>query len=71
MGSAENKNLFLHPSRSPDARKTNRCGAPCAVRASNPGTWFEEPGGGGFNAARNLARLGFQVTMISPRGGDP
>lgn len=39
--------------------------------ASNPGTWFEEPGGGGFNAARNLARLGFDVTMISPRGGDP
>jgi sugar/nucleoside kinase (ribokinase family) len=42
-----------------------------APGASNPGTWFEEPGGGGFNAARNLARLGFQVTMISPRGGDP
>jgi len=39
--------------------------------ASNPGSWFEEPGGGGFNAARNLARLGFDVTMISPRGGDP
>ena len=39
--------------------------------ASNPGTWFEEAGGGGFNAARNLARLGHRVTMISPRGGDP
>jgi sugar/nucleoside kinase (ribokinase family) len=39
--------------------------------ASNPGSWFEEAGGGGFNAARNLARLGFDVTMISPRGGDP
>lgn len=38
--------------------------------ASNPGTWFEEPGGGGFNAARNLARLGFDVRLISPRGGD-
>ena len=38
--------------------------------ASNPGTWFEEAGGGGFNAARNLARLGFDVRMISPRGGD-
>lgn len=39
--------------------------------ASNPGSWFEEAGGGGFNAARNLARLGHDVRMISPRGGDP
>jgi pseudouridine kinase len=39
--------------------------------ASNPGAWIEEPGGGGFNAARNLARLGYAVRMISPRGGDP
>ncbi len=38
--------------------------------ASNPGSWFEEAGGGGFNAARNLARLGHAVTMVSPRGGD-
>ena len=38
--------------------------------ASNPGAWLEEPGGGGFNAARNLARLGHAVRMISPRGGD-
>ncbi len=38
--------------------------------ASNPGAWFEEAGGGGFNAARNLARLGFDVRLISPRGGD-
>lgn len=38
--------------------------------ASNPGRWIEEPGGGGFNAARSLARLGLKVTMISPRGGD-
>ncbi len=38
--------------------------------ASNPGAWFEEAGGGGFNAARNLARLRHEVTMISPRGGD-
>ncbi|WP_275782855.1 carbohydrate kinase family protein [Pararhizobium gei] len=38
--------------------------------ASNPGSWFEEAGGGGFNAARNLARLGLAVTMVSPRGGD-
>lgn len=38
--------------------------------ASNPGHWFEEAGGGGFNGARNLSRLGHQVTMIAPRGGD-
>ncbi|MCA1369877.1 carbohydrate kinase family protein [Bradyrhizobium sp. BRP14] len=38
--------------------------------ASNPGRWFEEAGGGGFNAARNLARLGHRVRMIGPRGGD-
>jgi pseudouridine kinase len=38
--------------------------------ASNPGGWIEEPGGGGFNAARSLSRLGLTVTMISPRGGD-
>ncbi|MDS7597344.1 carbohydrate kinase family protein [Agrobacterium tumefaciens] len=38
--------------------------------ASNPGHWMEEAGGGGFNAARNLSRLGFAVRIISPRGGD-
>jgi sugar/nucleoside kinase (ribokinase family) len=38
--------------------------------ASNPGRWMEEAGGGGFNAARNLSRLGFDVRIISPRGGD-
>ncbi len=38
--------------------------------ASNPGSWFEEAGGGGFNAARNLARLGHSVSMVSPLGGD-
>lgn len=38
--------------------------------ASNPGRWHEEPGGGGFNAAQNLARLGNQVQMVSVRGGD-
>lgn len=38
--------------------------------ASNPGSWMEEAGGGGFNAARNLSRLGFQVRIIAPRGGD-
>lgn len=40
------------------------------VGASNPGAWMEEAGGGGFNAARNLSRLGFQVRIIAPRGGD-
>ncbi|MBB3591089.1 sugar/nucleoside kinase (ribokinase family) [Rhizobium sp. BK529] len=51
--------------------RRGRISGETAPGASNPGTWFEEPGGGGFNAARNLARLGFDVTMISPRGGDP
>ncbi len=41
-----------------------------APGASNPGTWFEEAGGGGFNAARTLARLGHTVHMVSARGGD-
>jgi sugar/nucleoside kinase (ribokinase family) len=38
--------------------------------ASNPGRWFQEAGGGGFNAARGLARLGHDVSMVAPRGGD-
>jgi len=38
--------------------------------ASNPGHWETEIGGGVFNAARNLARLGHQVTLVAPRGGD-
>jgi sugar/nucleoside kinase (ribokinase family) len=38
--------------------------------ASNPGRWREEPGGGGLNAALNLARLGNAVSMVSMRGGD-
>ena len=38
--------------------------------SSNPGSWFEEAGGGGFNAARNLALLGHDVSMISVSGGD-
>jgi len=38
--------------------------------ASNPGQWFEEAGGGVFNAARNLSRLGRRVRLIAPRGGD-
>ncbi|MGV3552502.1 carbohydrate kinase family protein [Rhizobium sp.] len=41
-----------------------------APGASNPGTWKEEAGGGAFNCARSLARLGHAVTMVSPRGGD-
>ncbi|SCW57987.1 Sugar or nucleoside kinase, ribokinase family [Rhizobium mongolense subsp. loessense] len=51
--------------------RRGRISGETAPGASNPGAWFEEPGGGGFNAARNLARLGLDVTMISPRGGDP
>jgi sugar/nucleoside kinase (ribokinase family) len=51
--------------------RRGRISGTTAQGASNPGSWFEEAGGGGFNAARNLARLGFDVTMISPRGGDP
>lgn len=38
--------------------------------ASNPGQWFEEAGGGVFNAACNLSRLGRAVRLIAPRGGD-
>ncbi len=38
--------------------------------ASNPGCWIEEAGGGGFNAACALARLGHSPTVISMRGGD-
>lgn len=38
--------------------------------ASNPGGWFVEAGGGAFNAARNLSRLGHAVRLVSPRGGD-
>ena len=38
--------------------------------ASNPGRWQTEAGGGAFNAARNLARLGHEVTLVAPRGGD-
>jgi len=41
-----------------------------AMGASNPGRWIEEPGGGGLNAARSLSRLGQNVRLIAPRGGD-
>lgn len=50
--------------------RRGRISGATAPGASNPGSWFEEAGGGGFNAARNLARLGLEVHMISPRGGD-
>jgi sugar/nucleoside kinase (ribokinase family) len=50
--------------------RRGRISGATAPGASNPGTWREEAGGGGFNAARNLARLGHHVTLISPRGGD-
>ena len=50
--------------------RRGRIGGPTVMGASNPGSLFEEAGGGGFNAARNLARLGAAVTMVSPRGGD-
>lgn len=50
--------------------RRGRISGATAAGASNPGSWLEEAGGGGFNAARNLARLGFSVRMISPRGGD-
>ncbi len=45
-------------------------GTETVLGASNPGSWMEEAGGGGFNAARNLSRLGLNVRLIAPRGGD-
>ncbi len=50
--------------------RRGRIEGPTSPAASNPGLWFEEAGGGGFNAARSLARLGHDVEMISMRGGD-
>lgn len=50
--------------------RRGRIAGTTAPGASNPGTWQEEAGGGGFNCARSLARLGHRVTMVSPRGGD-
>ncbi|OLP60138.1 carbohydrate kinase [Xaviernesmea oryzae] len=50
--------------------RRGRIAGRAVMGASNPGSLFEEAGGGGFNAARNLARLGCAVTMVSPRGGD-
>lgn len=50
--------------------RRGRIAGETAPGASNPGAWFIEAGGGAFNAARNLARLGHGVRLISPRGGD-
>ncbi|MBA4784437.1 MAG: carbohydrate kinase family protein [Rhizobiales bacterium] len=50
--------------------RRGRISGDTAMGASNPGAWMEEIGGGAFNVARNLAILGHQVTMVSPRGGD-
>lgn len=50
--------------------RRGRIHAETAPGASNPGSWFVEAGGGAFNAARNLARLGHTVRLIAPRGGD-
>ncbi len=50
--------------------RRGRIAGETAPGASNPGAWFVEAGGGAFNAARNLARLGHQVRLDSPRGGD-
>ena len=50
--------------------RRGRISGATAPGASNPGAWKEEAGGGAFNAARSLARLGHVVTLISPRGGD-
>ena len=50
--------------------RRGRIAGETAPGASNPGAWFVEAGGGGFNAARNLSRLGRTVRLVSPRGGD-
>lgn len=50
--------------------RRGRIAGATSLGASNPGSWKQEAGGGAFNAARGLARLGHTVTLISPRGGD-
>ncbi len=50
--------------------RRGRIAGATAPAASNPGRFIEEPGGGGFNAAATMARLGHAVRLISPRGGD-
>lgn len=51
--------------------RRGRIAGDTAPGASNPGSWLVEAGGGGFNVARNLARLRHAVRLVSPRGGDP
>lgn len=50
--------------------RRGRIAGETAPGASNPGAWFVEAGGGAFNAARNLSKLGRTVRLVSPRGGD-
>ena len=50
--------------------RTGRLDGPHQAGVSNPGHWETEAGGGVFNAARNLSRLGHHVTLVAPRGGD-
>ncbi|MBP1851003.1 carbohydrate kinase family protein [Rhizobium halophytocola] len=50
--------------------RRGRIAGPLTMGASNPGSFISEPGGGGFNAACALARLGHPVRLVSPRGGD-
>jgi sugar/nucleoside kinase (ribokinase family) len=38
--------------------------------AASSALLLSKAGGGVFNAARNLSRLGHQVTLVAPRGGD-
>ncbi len=63
-----NRNIAVIGGAHMDRR--GRISATTALGASNPGSWFEEPGGGAFNAACALSRLGHKVVLICPRGGD-
>ncbi|MFV0458787.1 MAG: carbohydrate kinase family protein [Actinomycetales bacterium] len=47
-----------------------RCTEPVVARTSNPGVSTTRPGGVGRNIAENLARLGSQVTLLTPLGRD-
>ncbi|MBO3760656.1 PfkB family carbohydrate kinase [Ciceribacter sp. L1K22] len=50
--------------------RRGRIEADTVMGASNPGHFMSEAGGGAFNAARALARLGHSVRLVAPRGGD-
>lgn len=50
--------------------RRGRISGAAVAAASNPGEWHEEAGGGVFNAACTLSRLGHAVRLIAPRGGD-